>query len=94
MKLFLNTEKQRKNHQENVPMITRWYSFDSFHADKYILFRSLTTIKKHIYISDLNKKNHDKHSKFDLIYWLSINNGEFCFSKFRKTNTLEIMKIQ
>ncbi|CAF1449421.1 unnamed protein product, partial [Rotaria sordida] len=40
--------------------------FDSFHADKYILFRSLTTIEKHIYVSDLNKKNHDRHSKFDL----------------------------
>ncbi|CAF4338744.1 unnamed protein product, partial [Rotaria sordida] len=75
--IILNTKKRIKNVQENF-LIINDIRFDSFHADKYILFQSLTTIEKDIYITNLNKKNQDKHtimSKFDLDDWININDG-------------------
>jgi hypothetical protein len=69
--IILNTKKRIKNFQSND------IRFDSFHADKYILFQSLTTIEKDIWVRILNKNNKDKHSTLDLDEWGSIKDGEF-----------------
>ena len=53
-------------------LLTNDTRFDTFNADKYILFQSLTTIEKDIYIRILNEKNQDKHLILDLDDWRNI----------------------
>jgi hypothetical protein len=69
--LIFNTKK-RINHSEDNFRLTNEIGFDSFHADKYILLQSLTTIEKDICIQVLDEKNKDKHLRLDLDDWRNI----------------------
>lgn len=71
--LILNTKKRIKKFDENFSFIDNDIRFDAFHADKYILFQSLTTIEKDIYVKFINEKNKDKQSmvsRLDLDEWI------------------------
>jgi len=69
--LIFNTKK-RINHSEDNFRLTNEIGFDSFHADKYILLRSLTTMEKDICVQVLDEKNKDKHLRLDLDDWRNI----------------------
>jgi len=74
--LILHTKKRMKKFDVDVSLIDD-IRFDSFHAEKYILFQSLTTIEKDIYVSFINEKNKNKQSiisRLDLDEWID---GEF-----------------
>ncbi|CAF4326623.1 unnamed protein product, partial [Adineta steineri] len=71
--LILNTKKRIKNFDENFSLKDD-RRFDSFHADKYILLQSLTTIEKNIYFTIINenKENNNQliNSNLDLDQWI------------------------
>jgi hypothetical protein len=69
--LIFNTKK-RINHSEDNFRLTNEIRFDSFHADKYILLQSLTTMEKDICVQVLDEKNKDKHLRLDLDDWRNI----------------------
>lgn len=68
--IILNSKKQIKNCEEENFSFINDIRFDSFHADKYILFQSLSsTIDKDICVRILNEKNKEQSSKLDLDDW-------------------------
>ena len=52
------------NHLEETSL-----PLDVFHADKYILFQSLSTVGKEIRVRMINEKTNDKQSIIDLDMW-------------------------
>jgi len=64
--IILNTKKRIKNSEDY------FIRFDSFHADKYILFQSLSTIENNLSIQILNEKNKHEQFKLDLNDWRNI----------------------
>jgi len=91
--IILNNNKKRiKNFEENF-LLQNDTRFDSFHADKYILFQSLTTIEKNIYVRILNEKNKGEHLKLDLDEWRNISNGKFFIIRTFHLNRIQMKSI-
>ncbi|CAF3658967.1 unnamed protein product [Adineta steineri] len=70
--LILNTKKRIKNFDENFPLKDD-RRFDSFHADKYVLLQSLTTIEKNIHFTIINENKENNqliNSNLDLDQWI------------------------
>ena len=74
--IILHTKKRIKDQFLLIDDIR----FDSFHADKYILFQSLLPTEKDIHVKIISKQSKDKHSITSIInleQWIDIKNGEF-----------------
>lgn len=67
--IISNTKQRIKHFEANEPVIHD-IRFDSFHADQYFLFQSLTRIENEIHVTNLNKK-------LDLDDWRNLKNSEF-----------------
>lgn len=65
--IILNTKRSANP----FPMIDD-IRFDSFHADQFILFQSLTSIENEIHLTNFNKKHQNKSFKFDLNDWMNV----------------------